>query len=553
MESVHENDGTGQEPRFRVALVGRDGVTVSAHEFDDADRAMQSLAELRHSDFGKVHGPGAYAAITDSQLLLDGAFTAEPHDTYLYQFRHPEGAERYEAAERAVRAEVQRAPLAAAEAQQAAEVGQENEVEQGPERELDEITSARLRRRRQVDREMARNEMGLGESGVPTEVAENARAIGEVPAAPPKGSEHQEHDARREDGSAVPESLRRRFLQVDNRFHFRDDAQTLAFEDRGKRLVTQHNDADVAHAMVQLAVAKGWKSIRVKGSPEFQREAWFEARLRGLEVRGFEPRDVDLARLAERLEETKRAGDRGANAVERGDERRREAALATRAEPNAASPARDRQAPPERTAVVDEHQGGLSDRQQAALAALQVYMRARGDSEKAINLATDLAAERFQTSRVYVGKILEHGAAPYEHKVDNEGSYFIKLQTEGGEKTVWGVDLPRAMEEGGATVGDEIAVAYQGRKPVTVKTKERNERGEIVGVKEITTNRNAWDLRRLDSLRDEVREKVGDASRKADVEPLVRVYDRHAMRSEFRPEIVRETTRTAERSRGGRS
>jgi len=43
-----------------------------------------------------------------------------------------------------------------------------------------------------------------------------------------------------------------------------------------------------------LAEARGWHSVEIKGSPEFQREAWVEATARGLQGRGYTPSDADV-------------------------------------------------------------------------------------------------------------------------------------------------------------------------------------------------------------------------------------------------------------------
>jgi putative DNA primase/helicase len=265
-----------------------------------------------------------------------------------------------------------------------------------------------------------------------------------------------------------------------------------------------------------------------------------------MEVSGFQPRDVDLAKLADLRKETDRKAekaDKALNSIEQTPERAR-AADREEARPKAAQ----RSEPADRSAVVDEQQRGLSDQQRQAIEAIKTVMRGRGDSEKAVDMAAAIAAERFQTNRVYVGKVLEHGAAPYEDDPKKENSYYVKLQTESGERKVWGVDLPRAIEEGKVKVGDDVALAYQGRQQVTVKVKERDEKGQVVGESEITTNRNTWDVRRLDQVREEVKQQL--AERGGERQPIVKVFDRDAARSDTREVTVREQARENERARG---
>lgn len=342
-------------------------------------------------------------------------------------------------------------------------------------------------------------------------------------------------------GVVTPESLRKRFLQAENKFYFRDDENKLAFEDKGKRLATEHNDPEIAKSMVELAQAKGWSTIKLKGTDEFKREVWLQASLKGMDVQGYKPLDVDLARLEDLRKEAGRNEDRGRNIIDQVPERSKAGDRAERSEAV------------DKAAVVDESTRTLSKRQLTALETIKGVMRARGDSETAVNMAAELAAERFQTNRVYVGKVVDHGAAPYENDPKNERSYYVKLQTDAGEKIVWGVDLERAVGDGKAQIGDDVALAYQGKQPVTVPVKEYDDKGKVVGVSEITTNRNTWDVRRLETVREEVKEKLAEAARKADRQPLVKVYDRDAERTTARPEVVREQrAKDNERAHGAR-
>jgi putative DNA primase/helicase len=57
-----------------------------------------------------------------------------------------------------------------------------------------------------------------------------------------------------------------------------------AFTDRGDKLSTDRSDDQVAHDMVAMASARGWREIELKGSEEFRRVAWVakEAGIRAL-------------------------------------------------------------------------------------------------------------------------------------------------------------------------------------------------------------------------------------------------------------------------------
>nr|CAD6629845.1 Ti-type conjugative transfer relaxase TraA [Rhizobium sp. Khangiran2] len=73
-----------------------------------------------------------------------------------------------------------------------------------------------------------------------------------------------------------------------------------------------------------------------------------------------------------------------------------------------------------------------------------------------------------RTDRVATqGRLVEHGAAPYEHKAGNAKSYFVTLENAKGERhTTWGVDLQRAMQEAGPEVGSTIGLQHAGSEAV---------------------------------------------------------------------------------------
>jgi len=56
----------------------------------------------------------------------------------------------------------------------------------------------------------------------------------------------------------------------------------------------------VVRSLVEIAQARGWASITVKGTDEFRRSAWMEAAQAGMKVAGYQPTALDLAELANR-------------------------------------------------------------------------------------------------------------------------------------------------------------------------------------------------------------------------------------------------------------
>jgi hypothetical protein len=71
-----------------------------------------------------------------------------------------------------------------------------------------------------------------------------------------------------------------------------------------------------------------------------------------------------------------------------------------------------------------------------------------------------------QTGEVFV----DCGAAPFDFDKKNDLNYFVRTITPQGEQRIyWGKDLPRALEEAEAKVGESITATRVASKPVTVE------------------------------------------------------------------------------------
>lgn len=77
------------------------------------------------------------------------------------------------------------------------------------------------------------------------------------------------------------------------RFYRDHRATEPAFRDFGRRLQTGLAYPDVIADMLKVAEHRGWTRLRVEGDERFRREAWIQARARGLEVAGYRPRERD--------------------------------------------------------------------------------------------------------------------------------------------------------------------------------------------------------------------------------------------------------------------
>jgi putative DNA primase/helicase len=243
------------------------------------------------------------------------------------------------------------------------------------------------------------------------------------PSAERSKSADREAKEPKPDGQAVPDHVRRRFVQVGRKYYFPDGAR--AFTDRGHRLTTASENTEVIKSLVDIAKSRGWEELVVHGSERFRREAWFAAKTAGIEVRGYRASEFEEGRLVRML-------------AERSSSERRAAPLPERSAPR--SPKTERESP---------HVSGT---------------------------------------------LLEHGRAPYKQDPKEPMSYFVRLRSEKGERTLWGVDLERAFKESYTQpkTGDVIGLVTSRKDPVKVKVTERDGAGHVSGEKSLETHRNRW-------------------------------------------------------------
>ncbi len=76
-------------------------------------------------------------------------------------------------------------------------------------------------------------------------------------------------------------------------------------EDKGDSLVLKSRSPNGYRAAMELAIAKGWTAIELKGKPAMLADAWLEAKLKGLDVVNYSPTKEDLAKFSTRMAEEK--------------------------------------------------------------------------------------------------------------------------------------------------------------------------------------------------------------------------------------------------------
>lgn len=114
---------------------------------------------------------------------------------------------------------------------------------------------------------------------------------------------------------------------------------------------------------------------------------------------------------------------------------------------------------------------------------------------------------RLRNAELIVGRLQEHGIAPYQFRQNQEPSYYVKVLTNRGLRTLWGKDLERAL---GAAVtqpkiGDLIGAQRIAREAVTVTERTRDAQGRTVSQTEHHAHRNRWRIEKVKFFADRAR------------------------------------------------
>nr|WP_299961172.1 LPD7 domain-containing protein [uncultured Roseobacter sp.] len=221
------------------------------------------------------------------------------------------------------------------------------------------------------------------------------------------------------------------------------DDRRPAISDRGNSLHTRNADRSTAMDMIELAAHRGWSSMMVRGPEDFRREMWIEATAQGIRVQGYRPNDKD------RAEANRRAELIGERVIERTDAG--EDAKGTRS-------------------VNGTEPGGKAN------AASNVVPMI--DYQKGIE-----------------GKITGIGTAPYRDRDGASSTPYVALElADGRTHKLWGVALPDMIDRHELKVGDRATIYDDGRKAVTVKSRDPKTGEE----REIQTFRREWGARDIE-------------------------------------------------------
>ncbi len=124
-----------------------------------------------------------------------------------------------------------------------------------------------------------------------------------------------------------------------------------------------------------------------------------------------------------------------------------------------------------------------------------------------------------------VGRLTAHGAASHEFRPRAEASYFIRLQTERGERILWSPNLKQALIDSRSQpqVGDQIGVKENGIDPVSVVTRKKDADGRITDERRYDAPRTHWVVERREFF--DERAAAARALRDARVHPRQAIRD----------------------------
>lgn len=117
------------------------------------------------------------------------------------------------------------------------------------------------------------------------------------------------------------------------------------------------------------------------------------------------------------------------------------------------------------------------------------------------------------------GKLLDHGQDHYRFDAKADLSYYVRVQTSEGKRTIWSEDFHRAIESSlsGVKIGDAVVIQHRGAIPVVVTRQVFDNDGNVIDEKKVSTHRNSWSVERTDFIAQ--RKMAADALRDQTLSP----------------------------------
>ena len=237
-----------------------------------------------------------------------------------------------------------------------------------------------------------------------------------------------------------------RYVRVGSQYYF-PDTSDRAFRVSSTRTTTRLDRPDIIRDMLEIERARSDGSpLKIKGTDRFLAEAWRQAQLLGVEVRGYKPSELERAQVVRSIAQARgRAGERGDKDV----------------------------AAPSPSAISDIE---------------------AGRAPASVSASTQHEAETPPPDRRVRGELLAHGSAPYQNNPKADPSYYVTVKTKEGKATIWGVDFDRAISQSlsGVKVGDQVVLQHDGQVPVSRKVRSRDPEGNIQVKEEVERYKNFW-------------------------------------------------------------
>ena len=247
----------------------------------------------------------------------------------------------------------------------------------------------------------------------------------------------------------VPFHLRNKYERSDKGSYVDLKDHKEAFRDKGTTLKTPKKDIETVRAMIDVAEAKGWTELKLKGTKEFKRLAFLEAESRGIATTGYKPKEADIALLNRMREE------RSQNMIE-----------------------------PQEAQQTQDHEGREAEQAQA-------------DDRDYESPEHEQLTPDSEEVKLEHAKLLDHGVAHYKFDPQQNMNYYVHLSLPNGqEQYMWGVGLEEAIKEAGVRIGDEIELTKLDAQPVRTTKNIYDEKGEFLRTETVEdAHRNTWEIK----------------------------------------------------------
>lgn len=104
--------------------------------------------------------------------------------------------------------------------------------------------------------------------------------------------------------------------------------------------------------------------------------------------------------------------------------------------------------------------------------------------------------------RLTIGKLIDFGRARHEFHPRGHPSFFVKILTDDGPRTIWGRELERALHKSRTQpqINDRVGIRENNLAPVSFVMRTRNAEGLVVATRQTDTPRPHWVIEKLEDF-----------------------------------------------------